>query len=137
MRVRSKTMRSKQPQFYGAGSKAYKRARDLRQRQTEAESVLWELLRNRKVGNYKFRRQHPIGSFFVDFYCHEALLVIEVDGKIHLRPDVQQYDIERQEFIEARGIKVLRFTNEYVLEQSEQVVKDILQTLKSVIPSAP
>ena len=122
-------MKSKQPQFYGASTKAYKRARSLRRRETEAEAVLWNILRNRKIAKHKFRRQHPIGPFYADFYCHEALLVIEVDGKIHDRVDVREYDIQRQEYIESLGITVLRFSNESVLEQPAAVVEEVRRFL--------
>jgi very-short-patch-repair endonuclease len=130
MRANDKPVKSKQPFYFGASTKAYKTARNLRESQTKAETVLWHILRNRKVGKYKFRRQHPVGPFFVDFYCHKVLLVIEVDGKIHELDDVKQYDAERQEYLEALGHTVLRFTNEMVLEEPDKVVGEILQCLE-------
>jgi very-short-patch-repair endonuclease len=72
-------------------------------------------VRNRKLGGATFRRQHPISWFIVDFYCHEHKLVVEVDGDIHLLPDVKERDEYRQEQLEALGLKVIRFSNEEVL----------------------
>ncbi|MBN4062283.1 MAG: hypothetical protein COA57_12145 [Flavobacteriales bacterium] len=118
-------MKSIRPHYYGASTKAYKTARDLRKSQTKAEKMLWHILRNRNIGNHKFRRQHPIGPFFADFYCHEALLVIEVDGDIHELKEVKEYDAERQEYIEGLGLTVLRFTNEEVLEEPDRVAEEI------------
>jgi very-short-patch-repair endonuclease len=67
----------------GAGNKIHSIAHNLRQNSTEAEQILWKQLRNRKIENMKFRRQHAIMHFVADFYCHEAKLIIEVDGGIH------------------------------------------------------
>lgn len=125
-------MKSKQPQFYGASTTAYKNARRLRKRQTKAEEVLWQLVRNRKIANAKIRRQHPIGPFYVDFYCHEAQLVIEVDGSIHDVEEVQVYDKERQGYIEGFGITFLRFSNDEVLINPESVVKEIEDFINSL-----
>lgn len=93
--------------------------------------MLWHVIRNRNICNQKFRRQHPIGPFFVDFYCHEALLVIEVDGDIHLIKEIKERDEERQKYIEKLGLRVLRFTNEQVLEEPDKVVKEIEGFFKS------
>ncbi|MBL8130390.1 MAG: DUF559 domain-containing protein, partial [Anaerolineae bacterium] len=87
-------------------------ARQMRREPTEAESILWQALRGRQLGSYKFRRQHPIDRFIVDFYCAEAHLVIEVDGEIH--DYSADEDAARQEFIESRGLRVLRFKNQQV-----------------------
>ena len=71
------------PFYYGASPEMLKRAERLRKEMTEAELLLWERLRKNKNESYRFRAQHPIGKFIVDFYCHKALLVIEIDGGIH------------------------------------------------------
>lgn len=92
---------------------------------------MWHMLRDRKISNQKFRRQHPVGPFFVDFYCHEALLVIEVDGDVHLIKEVKDRDEERQEYIENLGLRVLRFTNAEVLDEPDRVVIEIESFLKS------
>jgi cyclase len=110
--------------FYGANGLIFERAKDLRNRMTEAEIVLWGYLKQKPSG-YKFRRQHPLGLYIADFYCHKLLLVIEVDGKIHEREDVARNDKERQEIIESLGLKVIRFTNEEVHKQFEKVVSEI------------
>ena len=87
-------------------------ARDLRKEVTPEERKVWRLLRNRKYFNYKFRRQHEIEGFVVDFYCHELRLAIEIDGKIHKRQ--KEYDELRQRLIEERSIDFVRVTNEEI-----------------------
>ena len=70
--------------FFGASPEIHKFARELRRNLTEAEKILWQELRNRKLGGFKFRRQHPINKFVADFYCHEVKLIVELDGSQHL-----------------------------------------------------
>jgi very-short-patch-repair endonuclease len=101
------------------------RAKDLRKRETEAEAVLWEELRKRKLGGCKIRRQHPFGSYIADFYCSERKLVIEIDGGIHDGEQVKEYDEIRQKAIEFYGIRVIRFRNEDVLNRMEFVLAEI------------
>ncbi|MBP9773407.1 MAG: endonuclease domain-containing protein [Candidatus Peribacteraceae bacterium] len=103
---------------------ALEHAKDLRKRLTQAESVLWNIVRNRKFHGYKFRRQGPLGRFIVDFLCMKPPLIIELDGKIH---DTQlEYDKERTESIfEDFGIPVLRLSNEEVLEHLPLALKKI------------
>jgi len=84
-------------------------ARSLRKEQTPAESIVWELLRNRKFMNLKFRRQHVIEGFVVDFYCHDLRLAVEIDGGVHARQ--RDYDELRQILIEEKGIRFLRVSN--------------------------
>lgn len=86
--------------------------------------VLWGYLKQKPLG-YKFRRQHPLGFYIADFYCHKLLLVIEVDGKIHEREDVAKNDKERQNVIEGLGLKVIRVSNDDVNKQLEKVVSII------------
>ena len=112
--------------FHGdASPKIFENARALKQVMTPAEILLWQNLRNRKIGNFKFRRQHPIAKYIVDFYCHEAKLVIEVDGKIHLMNDHPGYDQFRTGELEGIGLKVIRFTNEEVLGNVTKVLDEI------------
>jgi very-short-patch-repair endonuclease len=101
-------------------------ARDLRQRETEAEIILWEALRNRRLANLKFRQQHPIGNttFVADFLCYEHRLVVEVDGEVH-STQVEQ-DLLRQQVIEEVGYQVLRFSNDQVLNHLEDVLTMII-----------
>jgi very-short-patch-repair endonuclease len=107
-------------------------AREMRHPQTPAEATLWHALRNRQH-SYKFRRQHPIDRFIVDFYCAEAKLLIEVDGPSHLEPDQQEYDKLRTEYLEELGYKVIRFTNEDVKLNIDGVIGEILKTVESRI----
>ena len=86
------------------------RSHELRHSQTPAEATLWRHLRYRKL-DYKFRRQPPIDSFIVDFYCAEAMLCIEIDGGSHFETEQEEYDKTRTEFLEALGYQVIRFTN--------------------------
>ena len=97
---------------------------------------LWGYLRTRPMG-YKFRRQHPIGIYIVDFYCHALKLVIEADGSIHEQETVQQADNERQRSLEADGLQVIRFTNNEILKNTEHVIEqiNIILTEKSIPPS--
>ena len=99
------------------------RARELRQPQTPAERTLWSRLRNRQLGP-KFRRQHPIGRFIVDFYCAQAKLAIEIDGDTHA--DQVEYDAERTAWLAEQGVRVVRFTNRQVHRQIEDVLQAIL-----------
>ena len=99
-------------------------ARDLRTRQTEAETLLWKLLRNRQLLGFKFRRQHQFGDYIADFYCHEASLVIECDGLVHERNEQWHRDQSRDAYMISSGLRVLRFTNEQILDESEEVIKE-------------
>ncbi len=100
-----------------------RRARDLRQTSTTPEQLLWLALRNGQIGGLKFRRQHPIGPCVVDFYCHSAGLVVEVDGMSH--EDKIQRDVERTKLIEAHGLRILRVTNEDVMRDVDAVAREI------------
>jgi very-short-patch-repair endonuclease len=90
---------------------------------TFAESLLWQALRRGSQGGVRFRRQHAIGSYIVDFYCSSRHLVIEIDGSVH---DMQKAeDAERQAYIESLGFQVLRFKNEEVLSDLDGVLARI------------
>ncbi|MCL4250296.1 MAG: DUF559 domain-containing protein [Anaerolineae bacterium] len=110
-------------------------SRNLRQRQTSAEEVMWEALRDRRLNNLKFRRQHPIAetSYVVDFLCYEARLVVELDGDIHLGQ--QEADTERQSAIEGLGYRVIRFANEEVQNDLQWVLARIAHA--AALPSPP
>ena len=110
-------------------------ARGMRHEPTPAEDLLWERLRSRRLLGFKFRRQHPIGRFIVDFYCIDAGLAIEVDGEVH--GSQHESDAARQEFLEARGISFLRVTNEEVRVNIEPVVTAIAARLQTVSSSSP
>ena len=98
----------------------------LRKNQTPSEVKLWQALRDRGIGNLKFRRQHRIGNYIVDFCCREKKLVIEVDGGHHNDPQFQLMDEQRQKFIERQGFKVVRFWNDDINGNLEGVVEEIL-----------
>jgi len=104
-------------------------AREMRHPQTPAESELWRALRNRQSG-YKFRRQHPVDRFIIDFYCAEAKLLIEVDGASHLEPEQQEYDKLRTEYLEELGYKVIRFMNDEVKFNIHSVTNEILRVVE-------
>lgn len=113
------------------------RARRLRREQTDAERRLWNYLRARRLGGYKFRRQHTIDRYIVDFYCDDARLVIEVDGGNHNEPRQKDYDRQRTMTLEKLGLRVLRFWNDEVLLYTEQVLETILEALGNVPSPCP
>lgn len=96
---------------------------------TNAELVLWELLKGKQLENYKFRRQHIIGQYIADFVCLPHKLIVEVDGKIHQLPENKESDEIRTNWLESHGFKVLRFTNEQVLSDPENVLHEIQKVL--------
>ena len=99
-------------------------ARALRRRQTDAERVLWHLVRRQQMG-VKFRRQHPIDPYVLDFYCHELRLAVEVDGSGHVSATGRARDEERSDELRARGIEVVRFSNVDVLLETSAVAEAI------------
>lgn len=98
-------------------------ARELRKKQTSAETLFWEVVRDRRFMGLKFRRQHQIGDYIADFYCHEKRLVIELDGGVHSQR--QKKDHKRDAWMKAQGFKVLRLPNEQVLEDPQSVLEQI------------
>jgi very-short-patch-repair endonuclease len=90
---------------------------------TPAEELLWTQLRNRRLAGLKFRRQHPIGRFIVDFYCHAHRLVVEIDGPVHRLQ--KERDVARADYLLQRGYQVVRFTNEHVLQDVQGVLQSI------------
>ena len=105
----------------------------LRQELTTAEDILWQALRGRQLGGLKFRCQHPVGRFIVDFYCPSCKLAIEVDGSIH---DLQQsYDRDRTKAMQVFGYEILRFTNDEVMYDLPNVLSRIVEAAKvSIAP---
>ena len=110
--------------FKGATSENFRKAELLRLNMTPAETLLWEKLKDNQLG-VKFRRQHPIHLFIVDFYCHEKKLIIEIDGEYHNSKQQIQKDFEREELLIFQDLSILRFTNEEVLEKTDMVLKKI------------
>jgi cyclase len=125
-----KLTKSKFEMYYGANQNIQQNAKNLRKRETNAEKLLWEKLRNKQLG-VKFRRQHPIDIFIADFYCHEKKLVIELDGEIHNKPEIAEYDKNRTFEIEKNGIKVIRFTNQLVEFEIDNVIETIVSCIKN------
>jgi len=105
------------------------KAKLLRKSETKTERLLWEQLNCKKFYGFKFRRQHPISQFIVDFYCHELKLVIEVDGDIHNIPENKEYDENRTFELEKFELKVLRFTNKDVENNMDIVLKTICDAI--------
>ncbi|MCX6273895.1 MAG: DUF559 domain-containing protein [Bacteroidetes bacterium] len=100
---------------------------------TEAESILWNYLKGKKLEEYKFRRQHIIDQYIVDFVCLSKKLVVEIDGKYHLTPEIVEADKTRTKLLESLGYQVIRFTNEEVIGDIENVLKEIAQILKRLL----
>ena len=104
---------------------------------TEAEKLLWQVLKNRKLNGLKFRRQHPIHWYIADFYCHEKRLIIEVDGEVHKQRAVKEYDENRSAELDRLGISVIRFTNEQVLRSLPEVLTKIESATKDLPTISP
>ena len=119
----------KKPPNASAGA----RARTLRREMTEAEKRLWQTLRSRQTEGYRFRRQVPIGGFIADFVCHQARLIVEIDGGQH--DPSSEAEANRTRFLEAEGYRVLRFCNNEVLDNPEGVRAAIAENLQRVTPT--
>lgn len=104
----------------------YETAKRLRREMTESEKILWRNLRANRLGGFHFRRQQIIGNYIVDFYCHTASLVVEVDGGIHAQ--LIERDAERESDLIGRGLLVLRFMNEDIKHSLPQLLKRIEET---------
>lgn len=100
-------------------------AKAMRSNATDAEHLMWQLLRAKRFMNLKFRRQHVIAPYIVDFYCHELGLVIELDGRQHGTEDAIEYDAERTKFLEALDFRVVRYLNHEILKNTERVLDDL------------
>lgn len=118
-----------QNMFYGAGPLIFKRAEELRNTMTSAERIIWKHIH---VNDWKlkFRRQHPVSKYVVDFYCHQLKLVIEIDGDIHDLEDVKRNDIEREHSLKSLGLHIIRFRNEDVYKKANDVLKRIDETIR-------
>jgi very-short-patch-repair endonuclease len=110
------------------------RARSLRRSSTDAERAMWRALRNRGLGGYKFRRQHPIGPFFADFACIEANVIVEIDGSQHFDAAMVEADRRRTDALQRFGFTVLRFDNRQVLTECAAVLDTVYQWLRSNHP---
>ena len=113
----------------GAPSDLFSKAQFLRRNETIAEKLLWEKLRNNQLGGLKFRRQHPVNIYIADFYCHKFKLIIELDGDYHNQEEQKQKDEVRTEVLRLNDLKIIRFKNEEV----EQDINQVLITIKNKI----
>ena len=114
----------KRGMFYNADPLVFKNARELRNNLTPAEQTIWLRLKE-EFPQYKFRRQHPISIYIADFYCHKLKLVIEIDGSIHDAEEAKLKDAQRQKDLENLGLTVIRFTNEQIKNDAENVIERI------------
>jgi very-short-patch-repair endonuclease len=112
----------------GMGGMEKNRARELRKNLTDAEKMLWNHIRLRQMGDYKFRRQQPIGKYIVDFVCLEKRLIIEVDRGQH--DEQSPYDSNRDSWLISQGYRILRFWNNQIFGELEAVKETIFETLK-------
>ena len=123
------------PMYYRSNAGNIEAARILRKNMTRPELLLWEMLRRKQILGVRFRRQHPVFMFIADFYCHQAKLVVEVDGGIHLK--TLEYDDGRAAEMEKFGIKTIRFSNEEVENYINKVVERIKTEVSYRISSPP
>jgi very-short-patch-repair endonuclease len=121
--------------YFNARPKIMEAARLLRDNMTSFEKLVWERVKGKQICGLRFRRQHPIDIFIADFYCHEARLVVEIDGEIHGRQ--KDYDIGRTVEMGKYDITVIRFTNNEVLSGIEEVISRIEEAVNERIKSPP
>ena len=113
----------------GAPSDSFTKAQFLRRNETKTKKLLWEKLRNNQLEGLKFRRQHPVNIYIADFYCHKFKLMIELDGDYHNQEEQKQKDEVRTEVLRLNDLKIIRFKNEEV----EQDINQVLTTIKNKI----
>lgn len=104
--------------------------KDLRNNSTSAEAFLWKYLSKSQLEGRKFRRQHSIGNYIVDFYCPKEKLIIELDGEVHNQPKAIEYDEERTKYLNNLGFVVIRFENKMVFDHLPSVLKEIIDNFK-------
>ncbi|WP_411688914.1 endonuclease domain-containing protein [Acinetobacter indicus] len=112
-------------------------AKSMRHTATDVEHLMWQILRARRFMDLKFRRQHVIEPYIVDFYCHEIGLVIELDGSQHGTDEAIEYDAERTKFLEALGLTVVRYWNHDVLGRTDVVLEDLLNVCCELRNTSP
>lgn len=116
------------PIYFGASKELILFARKLRINMTQAEKILWEHIRKKSLG-HKFRNQHALYKYVVDFFCYELLLIIEVDGSIHTLTEIALNDKDREDNLKSLGLHILRFTNDQIFHDMENVLQTIRKTL--------
>jgi len=107
------------------------RTRRLRHDSTSAEEILWQYLRNRQLDGLKFRRQHQYGPYYLDFFCKELNLALEVDGSIHLLPGQMRHDEIKDQYLKDMGLTVLRVRNDLVFEDINEIIERIRALMAS------
>ena len=120
--------------YKGAPASSFVKARILRQNMTIAEKALWECLKNKQFENLKFRRQHPLHIYIVDFYCHELGLIIEIDGEYHNEVSQIQKDLDRTELLKFQNLHLIRFTNDAVVNSLGKVLDELKQYVTKLSP---
>src|SRR3989338_5727637 len=120
-------------------TKHIERCKRLRKSQTDAEAKLWSILRNRRLGGIKFRRQHPIGKYILDFYCPAHKLAIEADGGQHYDDNGRREDEARTKILSKHGVRIIRFSDLDILNDMEGVYEAILKEIErgNDPPSSP
>jgi len=121
----------------GATPIIFERAKNLRENMTPSEKEVWELVRNKNINGYKFRRQHPILKYILDFYCHKLKLVIEIDGGIHNTREQIKKDKLRTKHLEEYGLTILRFSNDEVKKNIDKVRDKIVEKIEELIKTTP
>ena len=122
--------------FYGADVIVFENAKKLRENMTWAERKLFEQLSKNKLG-VRFRAQHPLSLYIVDFYCHQAKLVIEIDGDVHFNEEAQKADEERTTAIEEFDLRLIRFTNEEIFKNINEVISEIAKHVNERVTQSP
>lgn len=118
--------------FNEADPLIFELAKQLRKNMTHAEIILWHYLKG-GIKELRFRRQHPLSTYIVDFYCHNVKLVIEVDGSIHNDPVVIERDLQREADLRLWGYTIMRFTNERVIKEIDKVVAEITKCVEDLL----
>ena len=121
-----------QGMWKGAPSTNFGKAQALRESMTAAEKLLWYELQIPPFKKYRFRRQHPVQHFIVDFYSHRLKLAIEVDGEYHNSAEQKKLDLERTQVLEFNGLELVRFNNDEVLNDLHKVLEDLKATIASI-----
>jgi very-short-patch-repair endonuclease len=121
--------------FYGATPNLFEKARWLRDNTTRHEGLLWNCLQKNQILGVRIKRQHPIGTYIADFYCHSAKLVIEIDGSSHDTPDQKLYDEERTFNLNLNGLHVIRFSNERIEKDLDNVIVEITKEIQERVTS--
>jgi very-short-patch-repair endonuclease len=109
----------------------------MRREPTDAERKMWNILRGRRLGGFKFRRQHPIGWYIIDFYCDVAGLGVELDGGQHADHEQLRHDEKRSEYLASRGIRIVRFWDDDVLKETDLVAEAIYAALADGTDNSP